>query len=71
MKDQLKELKRLAREAELQLTFYPNDHVQISGGTYVVHYWPYSKRMTAYIEGAASGNRRSSAADAIRMALND
>lgn len=71
MKDQLKELKRLAREAELQLTFYPNDHVQISGGAHVVHYWPYSHKMTAYIEGSARGNRRSSAADAIRMAIDD
>lgn len=70
MKDQLKELKKLARDAELQLTFFQNDHVMVTGGNQVVHYWPYSHRMTAYIEGAAHGQRRATASDVISMATS-
>lgn len=67
---QLDTLKRLAREAELQLIERDEPgglHVTVIGER-VVHWWPTSRRMTAYVEGAGRGEQHASAQYVINLA---
>ena len=64
----IKELKKLAREAELEVIEYPDGRVLVIGGLVNVHWWPNSKRMTAYAEGASSGRQYSTAKNVINLA---
>jgi len=62
------DLKRLAREAELEVIEYPGGRILVVGGLVNVHWWPNSKRRTAYVEGAPSGRQYSSAKNVINLA---
>lgn len=68
MADQIKELKKLAREAELEVIEYPDGRVLVIGGLVNVHWWPNSKRRTAYVEGAHAGRQYSTARNVINLA---
>lgn len=65
----LKTLKRLAREEELEVIEYPDGRVLVIGGIVNVHWWPNSKRKTAYVEGASSGRRFATAKNVISLAV--
>jgi hypothetical protein len=64
----LKQLKRMAREEELEVIEYPDGRVLVVGGLVNVHWWPNSKRQTAYAEGASSGRRFATAKQVINLA---
>ena len=64
----LKQLKKLAREQELEVIEYPDGRVLVIGGLVNVHWWPNSKRQTAYVEGAPSGRQYSTAKNVINLA---
>lgn len=68
MSTELKKMKKLATEAELQVIEYPDGRVLVVGGLVNVHWWPYSKRQTAYVEGAPAGRTYSSAKNVISLA---
>jgi len=55
MATDINELKRRVRDAELELIEKPDGHFLIVGGLVTVHYWPGSRRLTAYAEGAPKG----------------
>ena len=61
-------LKRLARESELEIIEYPDGRVLVVGGLVNVHWWPQSKGMTAYAEGATKGRRHMTPKLVIRLA---
>lgn len=65
----IKTLKRLAREEELEVIEYPDGRVLVIGGIVNVHWWPNSKRATAYVEGASSGRRFATAKNVINLAV--
>lgn len=64
----IKRLKVLAREAELQVIEYPDGRVLIVGGLINVHWWPASRRQTAYIDGAQAGRHFMSARHVVNLA---
>lgn len=64
----LKQLKKLAREQELEVIEYPDGRVLVIGGLVNVHWWPNSKRQTAYVEGASAGRQYSTAKNVINLA---
>jgi hypothetical protein len=66
--DGIKTLKKLAREAELEVIDYPDGRVLVIGGLVNVHWWPQSRRTTAYVEGASSGGHYSTARNVINLA---
>lgn len=69
-KNQLQILKREARECELQVIEREEPgglHIIVVGDR-VVHWWPDSKRMTAYVEGAAQGQKFTTARQVIQLA---
>jgi hypothetical protein len=66
---EVKELRRLAREEELHLIEYPDGRMLVIGGVVNVHYWPNSKRMTSYAEGAPDGKHYQTAKQVIKTAL--
>ena len=61
-------LKKLARAAELEVIEYPNGRVLVVGGLVNVHWWPASRRMTAYVEGASAGRTHTTAKQVINLA---
>ena len=63
-----KQLKRMAREAELEVIEYPDGRVLVVGGLVNVHYWPKSKGRTMYAEGAPSGHKYATPKQVISMA---
>lgn len=70
MDSELKKLRREAREAELQLIERDEPsglHITIIGER-VVHWWPDSRRRTAYLEGAKMGQPHATVQSVIRMA---
>lgn len=68
MSTDLNTLKKLAREAELQVIEYPEGRVLVVGGLVNVHWWPLSKRKTAYVEGAPAGRRFATARAVVNLA---
>ena len=64
----LSTLKKLARDAELEVIEYPEGRVLVVGGLVNVHWWPLSKRKTAYVEGAPAGRRFATARNVINLA---
>ena len=61
-------LKKLARAAELEVIEYPDGRVLVVGGLVNVHWWPASRRMTAYVEGASAGRTHTTAKQVINLA---
>lgn len=68
MSKELSDLKRLARAAEVEVIEYPDGRVLVVGGLVNVHWWPASKRKTAYVEGAPTGRRFATAKNVINLA---
>lgn len=62
------QLKKMAREAEVEVIEYPDGRVLVVGGLVNVHWWPQSKRQTAYVEGAPNGRRHATARNVINLA---
>lgn len=71
MNEQIKQLKKLAREAELEVIERPEGHVMVIGGRVNVTWWPESRRMTAYAEGATKGRSYATPKQVIAMANGD
>jgi hypothetical protein len=61
-------LKKMARAAELEVIEYADGRVLVVGGLVNVHWWPLSKRKTAYVEGAPNGRRFATARNVINLA---
>lgn len=64
-------LKRRAREAEIEVIERQEPgglHVIVVGEKAVVHWWPESRRMTAYVEGWPSGKPYATAKMVIQIA---
>lgn len=61
-------LKKMARAAELEVIEYPDGRVLVIGGLVNVHWWPASRRMTAYVEGASAGRTHTTAKQVINLA---
>jgi len=61
-------LKKLARAAELEVIEYPDGRVLVIGGLVNVHWWPASRRMTAYVEGASAGRPHTTSKQVINLA---
>lgn len=68
MSKHITDLKRLARQQELEVIEYADGRVLIVGGLVNVHWWPHSKRLTAYVEGAPNGRRFATAKNVINLA---
>ena len=69
MSDQLiSQLKKLAREAEAEVIEYPDGRVLVVGALVNVHWWPHSKRRTAYVDGAPRGRQYATAKSVINLA---
>lgn len=66
--DAVKQLRRLAREAELQLVEKSNGHFILIGGLVTVHFWPESKRMTAWVDGSPSGRHYTTPKQVVNLA---
>lgn len=69
MSNDLTELKKLARANELEIIQYADGRVLVIGGLVNVHWWPASKRKTAYVEGAPNGRRFATAKHVINLAI--
>lgn len=69
MSDLLKQLKKLAGEQEFEVIEFPDGKIDVIGGLRKVSWWPTSRRMTAYIEGAPRGQRFTTPRQVIEMAL--
>lgn len=63
------ELKKRAREAELEVIEKPDGHFIVVGGLVAVHWWPTSRGMTAYAEGAPAGRKYTTAKQVINLAI--
>ncbi|QRF55336.1 hypothetical protein [Variovorax paradoxus] len=61
-------LRKLARECEVEVIEYPDGRVLVVGGLVNVHWWPDSKRKTAFVEGAPAGRRYATARNVINLA---
>jgi len=68
MSTQIQTLKRLAREAELQVIQYPDGRILVVGGLVNVHWWPLSKRQTVYAEGSPNGHSYATAKNVVNLA---
>ena len=70
-----KQLRFLAREADLEFRAFLADHYQFRSGTLIVNYWPQSKRKTAHVRDSVEGinftRRNVSPRGAIRLATGD
>lgn len=66
----LKTLKKLAREAEFQLIerMEPGGLKVTVIGDRVVHWWPDSRRRTAYVEGSSRGENNADAQRIVELA---
>lgn len=69
MSKQIQQLKRLARENEIEVIEYPDGRILVIGGLVNVHWWPSSKRQTAYVEGAPRGRRFATARNVINLSM--
>lgn len=68
MSNRVNEVKRLARESELEVIEKPDGHFIVIGGLVNVHYWPNSKRLTAWAEGAPRGRHNMTPKQVVRLA---
>lgn len=63
------EMKMLAKKKGLEVVERSEGHFQITGGQYVVNYWPLSKKRSAHAQGSMERGRRGvSPAQAVEMA---
>lgn len=67
MTKQIQQLKKFARENEVEVIEYPDGRVLVVGGLVNVHWWPSSKHQTAYVEGAPRGRKFASAKQVISL----
>jgi hypothetical protein len=63
-------LKKLAREAEIEVIEYPDGRIVLIGGMVPVHWWPLSKRRTAYCDCAPKGHSYVTAKQVVSLAVN-
>lgn len=70
MSKQVQQLKKLARENEIEVIEYPDGRILVVGGLVNVHWWPSSKHQTAYAEGAPKGRKFATAKNVINLAVN-
>jgi phage terminase large subunit GpA-like protein len=63
------ELKRQARDAELDVKMFPDGHFLVIGGVVNVHWWPYSRRQTAYADRAKKGRNYATPKMVVKMAM--
>lgn len=68
---QIKMLKKLAGEQELEVIERPNSTFMVIGGKVNVTWWPDSKRKTAYAEKAPKGRTYATAKVVIAMATGE
>lgn len=68
MAGEIATLKKLASAADVEVIEYPDGRVLVVGGLVNVHWWPASKRKTAYVEGAPAGRRFATARNVINLA---
>jgi hypothetical protein len=61
-------LMRMARERELEVVDDGKGKLTVHGGLVPVHWWPTSKRHTAYIDGAPRGYRFATPQNVINLA---
>jgi hypothetical protein len=61
-------LKRLAREAELNVIEHDDGRITVLGGLAMVSWWPHSRRMSAYVDRAPNGVRHATAKMVIDLA---
>lgn len=71
MTDQITKLKKLAGEHEIEVIERPGGHVMVIGGKVNVSWWPDSKRITAYADGAKKGRSYATPKIVIQMALGE
>ena len=71
MKQQIKRLKVLAREAALRLVEQPDGRIILLDGEQMVTWWPHSRRCTAYADKAPHGIRFASPETVILMAKGE
>lgn len=62
-------LKRLCREKEIDLKEGDKGHFIIHGPAHIVHYWPTSKKRTAWIEGSRQGKPDVNVTQAVNLAV--
>ena len=60
-------LRKLAREKGLTIVKHMHGHYQITGGTFLVNYYPHSKKQTAYVAGTFKSIPNVHPAQAIAM----
>lgn len=65
---EIKALKRAAGEAELDVMEYPDGKITVIGGLVPVHWWPHSRKKTAYVDGAPRGYPHTTAQEVIALA---
>lgn len=70
MSKSIEKLKREARELEMQVIerAEPGGMHLIVIGEQVVHWWPESRRQTAYVEGSARGQQHATAQIVVNLA---
>ena len=66
--DRINDLKRRARDAELEVIEKPDGHFIVIGGLVNAHYWPNSKRLTAWAEGAPRGRHHMTPKQVVQLA---
>lgn len=64
----VKRLKKICREQEVNLIEHCPGHFVIQGEITDVHYWPMSKKTTAYVPGTKQGYRYVSPDSALNLA---
>ena len=61
---------KLARESNLEVIKKMNGHYQLTGGKFLVNYYPHSKKRTAYIAGTFKSISNVSPVEAIKMCFD-
>jgi len=61
-------LAKAAAAKGLNVVDMGSGHFQITGGTALVNYWPWSKRLTAYVDGDRNGKRGVTPKQAVELA---
>lgn len=70
MSDVRQELKREAEAAGLTLDWKSEHHVHIKGGPFLVNYYPFSKKRTAYVASTRRGEQQVTPKRACQMAFD-
>jgi len=67
----INQLKNAAKKAGLKVVEVSrnNDHYQITGGNFLVNYYPHSKNQTAYVSGTNKGKKGITPRQAVALAI--